>query len=143
MMFVTALVLLVSIEVHFCMPVAKNSVVAFERNAEQLFDRHRVGDGTPADSQENWILAFARAQKDLPNMPRRAKFKDDWQAFITNPNYTFVGKQVPTILKELKGNVEYEHGPWKNINASLPYTRVCVPVCPLMADFDIRSLNSK
>lgn len=84
-----------------------------------------TGNGTPLDYQENWILAFARAQKDLENNPKKAQFGDDWQATIKA--YPFLQYQLDRVIADLKSHLEYEKVNYKNINMSLPYTRVCVP----------------
>lgn len=82
----------------------------------------------PLDYQENWILAFARAQKDLENNPKKAEFGDDWQATIKA--YPFLQYQLDRVIADLKSHLEYEKVKYKNINMTLPYTRVCVPVSP-------------
>lgn len=83
-----------------------------------------TNDGTPHDLQENWILAFARAQKDLANNPSKAKYGDDWPATIAA--YPFLQTQLKVVIADLKSNMDFEKVKYKNINMSLPYTRVCV-----------------
>ena len=79
----------------------------------------------PHDQEQNWILAFSRAQHNQTNNPLQAVYHDDWPATLTA--YPYVAKYLNSSITSLLDNLNQVHKYVSGLNYSLPYTRLCVP----------------